>query len=338
MAIIPGSIPVTGFIAPTDSTDIYPVTDTLFGIDGFRNVSGSTERDSISLERRRAGMLVGTQDDQNIWKLLPAPWTQTSSDWQLFISSGATSLLTAGTTSFTASNGLTKSGNNIVLGGALTGDTFIETISNEFHINIGSSGNLLFSGNSSSFDQIRFETRFGGPVGYMRLGRGGVTMAKENLSQTDLSQFSLASGLGDNPLATLSFSSSSGGTKSIVVGESDFYIRDTHDSKGIEYFANYHANYTNRSLIDKEYVDNISSGITGSFLPLSGGTVFGNTIFSANISGNTINLTSTSVAQLIMQPVNAATPVDGSIWFTTSGGTTALNYQVSGVTKSVELT
>ena len=87
MAEIPGSIPVTGFIAPTDSTDIYPVTDSIFGIDGLRNVSGSTERDSISLQRRRAGMLVGTQDDQNTWKLLPAPWTQTSSDWGLFISS-----------------------------------------------------------------------------------------------------------------------------------------------------------------------------------------------------------------------------------------------------------
>jgi hypothetical protein len=50
-----------------------------------------------------------------------------------------------------------------------------------------------------------------------------------------------------------------------------------------------------------------------------------------------MNLTSTSAAQLVMEPVNVAAPANGSVWFTTSGGTTLLNYQVSGVTKSVEL-
>lgn len=63
-----------------------------------------------------------------------------------------------------------------------------------------------------------------------------------------------------------------------------------------------------------------------------------NSISATTLSSQTINLASTSIAQIIMQPVNVAAPPDGSMWFTTSGGTTVLNYQVSGVTKSVELT
>lgn len=62
------------------------------------------------------------------------------------------------------------------------------------------------------------------------------------------------------------------------------------------------------------------------------------TFSATTISAQTVNLTSTSLAQIIMQPVNVVAPPDGSMWFTTSGGTTLLNYQVSGVTKSVELT
>ena len=57
-----------------------------------------------------------------------------------------------------------------------------------------------------------------------------------------------------------------------------------------------------------------------------------------SVSANTISLESTTMAQVIMQPVNVAAPADGSMWFTTSGGTTTLNYQVTGTTKSVELT
>ena len=55
---IPGAIPVTGFIGPTDSNDTYAVTDALYGVDGYRSVSGITVRNAITQERRREGMLV----------------------------------------------------------------------------------------------------------------------------------------------------------------------------------------------------------------------------------------------------------------------------------------
>jgi len=82
MAQIPGSIPVTGFIGPTDSTDKYAVTDPLYGIDGLRNVNGNAERNAITTERRRAGMFVGT-GDLKVWMLKPGPWLYDDTDWDL---------------------------------------------------------------------------------------------------------------------------------------------------------------------------------------------------------------------------------------------------------------
>lgn len=90
MSIIPGSIPVTGFIAPTDTADTYAVTDAIYGIDGLRNVAGLTARDNISIERRRAGMIVGTLDDGKYWRLKNQSWTLGDpNDWELFLQIGA---------------------------------------------------------------------------------------------------------------------------------------------------------------------------------------------------------------------------------------------------------
>lgn len=89
MSIIPGSIPVTGFIAPTDTSDDYAVTDAIYGIDGLRNVADYTARNNISIERRRAGMVVGTINDGKYWRLKNQAWTLGSStDWELFLQVG----------------------------------------------------------------------------------------------------------------------------------------------------------------------------------------------------------------------------------------------------------
>jgi hypothetical protein len=134
MAKIQGSIPVTGFIGPTDSNDTYAVTDAIYGIDGYRSVSATTVRNSISTERRREGMLVYTQDDQNVWQLLPPPWNGTDSDWKLFISSGATSVLTASTVS----------GNYLPLsGGTVSGGT-------NFSTNLSAA--TIYSGSTNLYD------------------------------------------------------------------------------------------------------------------------------------------------------------------------------------------
>lgn len=81
MSIIPGTVRVTGIIAPTDSTDTYPVIDPIYGIDGLRSVADDAERDGIPDLRRREGMLVYNRDSTTYFRLLPSPWAYDSTDW-----------------------------------------------------------------------------------------------------------------------------------------------------------------------------------------------------------------------------------------------------------------
>lgn len=80
MALIPGSVRVGGFIAPTDSEDTYPVTDPTYGLGGLRTVNNTTARDSIPASRREEGMLVYVIGDQKYYQLLggttDAYWTE----------------------------------------------------------------------------------------------------------------------------------------------------------------------------------------------------------------------------------------------------------------------
>jgi hypothetical protein len=79
MAAIPGSIPYTGFIAPTDSTDTFPVTKPEWGLGGLRRVADLTERDAITSPRRELGMLVYVVADQTYYTLKTG---LTNSDWE----------------------------------------------------------------------------------------------------------------------------------------------------------------------------------------------------------------------------------------------------------------
>lgn len=92
MAAIPGSISVTGILAPTDTTDTYAVTDTNYGIDGLRSVADSTVRNAIPDARRRFGMLVFTQSDQSYWSLKAGPWAGVDSDWTKATLSSSTTI------------------------------------------------------------------------------------------------------------------------------------------------------------------------------------------------------------------------------------------------------
>ncbi len=89
MAQIPGSIPITGLLATTDSSDEYAIIDPQYGIDGLRNVTTNADRDNIPLLRRKEGMIVGTLDDGFYWRLLESTgnniWNLGSaSNWQLW--------------------------------------------------------------------------------------------------------------------------------------------------------------------------------------------------------------------------------------------------------------
>lgn len=81
MAAIPGSIPVTGIIAPTDTADTYPVTDVSYGLGGWREVADTPARDAIPAARRREGMVVVTQDTGTAYQLVGGI---TNGDWVAF--------------------------------------------------------------------------------------------------------------------------------------------------------------------------------------------------------------------------------------------------------------
>jgi hypothetical protein len=92
MPAIPGSVSVTGILAPTDTTDTYAVTDPGYGIDGLRSVADLAARNAIPDARRRFGMLVFTQSDQMYWTLKVGPWSGTDSDWTALTLSASTTV------------------------------------------------------------------------------------------------------------------------------------------------------------------------------------------------------------------------------------------------------
>ena len=123
MALIPGSVRLTGFIAPTDSTDVFPVTDPKWGLGGLRRVSGTTERDDITTERREAGMLVYSEFDDTYFKLGTG---LTNSDWEPFLGGDGGNYLS-------------------ISGGTVTGDTY-------FTANL--SAGTIYSGSTDLYDII----------------------------------------------------------------------------------------------------------------------------------------------------------------------------------------
>jgi len=84
MAQIPGTIPIAGKIAPTDSLDNYPTHDSIYGKGGLTEVANNTARDAISTQRRSEGMLVYVVSSQVTYQLVGGI---TNLNWQVFAGS-----------------------------------------------------------------------------------------------------------------------------------------------------------------------------------------------------------------------------------------------------------
>jgi len=69
MAGYPGSVGLTGYIAPADTLDTYALQSEVFNRGGYRSVANTTERDSITVDRRKLGMLVYCFSDDNYYTL-----------------------------------------------------------------------------------------------------------------------------------------------------------------------------------------------------------------------------------------------------------------------------
>lgn len=133
MAVIPGSVRFTGFSAPTDSTDTYPVTDAIWGKDGWRSVANTTERDAITTERRKQGMGVWVVSESKLYVLETGI---TNSDWVEFSPGSGGNLsgtLTSGKipvatgTNTLGDSALTQSSGNVSCSGQLTGSNLSGT-------------------------------------------------------------------------------------------------------------------------------------------------------------------------------------------------------------------
>ena len=107
MAQIPGSVPLTGKVAPTDTTDTFATHVDIYGEGGYMTVADQTEREAITTERRKQGMAVFQNDTNEMYILQDGV---TNADWVLFSGgSGASDLQSVleGGSQFAKPNGYT---------------------------------------------------------------------------------------------------------------------------------------------------------------------------------------------------------------------------------------
>lgn len=189
MAIIPGTIPVTGTFAPTDTIDTFAIMDMTYVYDGLRNVADKTERNAITDERRKAGMIVGTQDSDEYWKLLPGPWNGTDTDWELWTVNGGgvtflselddvvlmSPIIDGDVLTYDAmtgmwinlpNTGVSADGNGIYDGnGSLSGPTVATMGGNQFHLSGGTTKMTYTSGGTTITSGVGFN-----PIGFSSIG------------------------------------------------------------------------------------------------------------------------------------------------------------------------
>jgi hypothetical protein len=79
---IPGTN-IASKIAPFDTNDIYETHDEIYGKGSYRTVANDTERDAITVARRKEGMLVYVLADDIIYQLRGGI---TNANWHIFLS------------------------------------------------------------------------------------------------------------------------------------------------------------------------------------------------------------------------------------------------------------
>jgi hypothetical protein len=84
-----GTVQATGEFAPSSTGDTYAILDAKYIRDGFRNVDTITDLDSITTDRRIAGMVAGVSGGTAYYKLNPEPWLYDFTDWSTFSTSSS---------------------------------------------------------------------------------------------------------------------------------------------------------------------------------------------------------------------------------------------------------
>lgn len=273
-----GGVKVTGFISPTDTNDTYAVIDPWYGIDGLRNYSGGTSNlDMIPELRRRAGMIVGLSGGTEYYKLNPSPWNYNITDWTPINFGGGDNFANTDLT-LDGDRRHSLDGNDLFISGA-SNETFATVIgdSSSTYLNtfiISDTGILLLAGNP------------------LTTSSNSVFVTETNLT--------LTSSNSSNDTFEINFLPSIG----------LFQISDEINNKGIDYTAKYHANYTDRTLVDKEYVD--ISVSTSTVNNLSGLT---DTNLSSLNSGDTLTYVNNTWVNLSTVNIYLNVSFDGQTYF-----------------------
>jgi hypothetical protein len=206
-----------------------------------------------------------------------------------------------------AENGLSVSGNTVSLGGTLSSDTFIN--GNGFNITFGTTTSnvinsfsikegiqetvLLYSNdpNSGSFTEASF-----GTYAMVIVANDGV-----NDSRIDINtQFSNLS--------------NDGSTNSVMI------VNDSISNKGLVYLDDYTSNFSDYSLVSKNYVDNIFSNSAGNGLSFSGGS------YSVNVNSDSL--------EIVSDIIRLSNTISSDRLFT-GGVTISNNFSVTGSTTLV---
>lgn len=221
-----------------------------------------------------------------------------------------------GTTTL-ASNGLTKLGNTIVLGGTLTGDT-----------TIGGAGNSLYFGDFNVSEFNEFIVAVSGTSGLIGLYGKDDAIIEISTNHTTQNSIVISAGLsGDNSTINIDYqklrlSSNDSvpsnvfielsGASKIVIGENNF-----SDFAGIQYLTDYSANYTARSIPDVGFVTGYTSpqNIYNQKIIVSANTTLTNTNFVVFVDSSTSGLTITL----------PASPVDGQVYKIKDVGSANIN-------------
>ena len=169
---------------------------------------------------------------------------------------------------FTGANGITTTtGDTVELGGILNKNTTISGDSKTF--TLGTSTNRLSSYTMWADTSFSLSTNF--------------SSSQANIvAVIDTTTISGSDGVGNISRMivkpTQAEISSPGGL--FIMANAGNVFRDTRtgSTAGIEYYANYSSGFTNRSLVDKQYVDNAITGVSSTDTYTTGSTLVGSTL------------------------------------------------------------